>query len=344
MTNQPADKRAPTPPNPLDYFKPSAIPPTPAQLLKHARDFPFARAPRPKVALPRSFQLPKTDPEANQGPRGTCMIWSLYRVMRSEHRRLFGVVPDWSEEYGYADYNESEGTLCQDQGAYPHPAAERLVKVGVIPEASRPYLSTQLCQGTSMEERMLAQQMRATMYIRAYSDEDIKRIIYGDGPPHYGREVTACFVLATNFDPELFNGQYFVPTPAGEIWGGHAMTYDGWDDDLPCPDGSVGAWDDVNQWGFGWGNGGSVWMPYSVHRLPDWQGNGFGAWRDSFLSVHGINGVQEPIFTPTAECTDEVQAARNADEGIVLRVRDQYRTQTARNALTKAAQQIHNQG
>lgn len=53
----------------------------------------------------------------------------------------------------------------------------------------------------------------------------------------------------------------------------------------------------------------------------------------------------ETIVTPPFDdCAVEVQAAHDTDEGIVLRVRDQYRTQTARNALTKAAQQIHNQG
>jgi hypothetical protein len=49
------------------------------------------------------------------------------------------------------------------------------------------------------------------------------------------------------------------------------------------------------------------------------------------------------VVPPFEDCAEEVQTARNTDEGIVLRVRDQYKTQTARNALTKAARAIHDQ-
>ncbi len=46
---------------------------------------------------------------------------------------------------------------------------------------------------------------------------------------------------------------------------------------------------------------------------------------------------------PFDDCRTEVGAAHEADERIVLRVRDTYRTQTARNALSKAAREIREQ-
>jgi hypothetical protein len=72
----------------------------------------------------------------------------------------------------------------------------------------------------------------------------------------------------------------------------------------------------------------------------------------SGLVYEGRSATFEPIVPvpdpepspPFDGCATEVQAAHDTDEGIVLRVRSQYRTQTARNALAKAAQQIHNQG
>lgn len=46
---------------------------------------------------------------------------------------------------------------------------------------------------------------------------------------------------------------------------------------------------------------------------------------------------------PFDDCRAEVGAARAADERIVLKVRDRYKTQTARNALSKAAREIREQ-
>lgn len=68
----------------------------------------------------------------------------------------------------------------------------------------------------------------------------------------------------------------------------------------------------------------------------------------SGLIFEGRSAAFEPIVPvpdpPIVDCAMEVLDARNTDTGIVLRVRDQYRTQTARNALSKAAAAIQAQG
>ena len=72
---------------------------------------------------------------------------------------------------------------------------------------------------------------------------------------------------------------------------------------------------------------------------------------DSGLMLEGRSATFEPIVPvpdpepvpPFDGCDGEIALAHDADEAIVLRVRDQYKTQTARNALTKAANAIRDQ-
>jgi C1A family cysteine protease len=58
------------------------------------------------------------------------------------------------------------------------------------------------------------------------------------------------------------SGDIPIPTNIDDAIGGHAVSFDGFDDNHINLDGSKGAFLVKNSWGVGWGDKGYGWLPY----------------------------------------------------------------------------------
>jgi C1A family cysteine protease len=279
--------------NALDVFKPSAIPSE-----VDDRDYPFPRAKAlSPTALPRRFLLPE-DPADNQMDRGTCMIFTAEDIARNEARRSLGVLFDPSEEYGYARYNELDGTLGQDNGAFPRDAMAQVCE-GILLESLRPYRSTPLSQGTTEAERAEAAKRHAVEYVLCNTQFDEMAAIFES------RYVALCLTIMRNFVPDA---QGYVPLPdrGAGIWGGHAMRKTGWDLDM-VHNGFTGFWRCKNQWSQSWGDRGYFWIPMQIDNLRsvyDSNDQG-GTWHQGAYTLNGF--IDQTIPQPQPEPNPQPQ-------------------------------------
>lgn len=267
--------------NPLDFYKPGVTPYVhdPRDLMQPA---PRVTAP---TALPRAFSLPESAIE-NQGPEGSCGAFGSKRIAEWELQKQ-GLIVNLSAQFQYAETRKTMNTVCQDSGSDVRASMEVFTKIGAVSNNIAPYQTGQLCWVPDNQLESLASSYKAATYYKGERTVDnLKSMIYGTNGQD-GHKVSAIYVLYRNFQPDA-NG--CIPMPLGDLWGGHWMTYEGWNDDIRAPGWlHAGAFKVANQWDSTWGLKGYCYISYDHFMLDDQHG---GQWSE------GLYTLRYPTITP----------------------------------------------
>lgn len=242
----------------LDYFQPGTVRPE-----EDPRDYTTAAhpLPLPTEPLPAFFQLPAR-PVQNQGQRGACAAFGVGRTLTRavSLQTAPATYLDVSEEALYAEGRARINLTCQDGGSDPRINAAICCELGLPSEAAIPYLSRDLCwrPDAGLWSQRIVQ---GEKYVSLRTRDDVRTALYA------GHEPTICLTLYRNFAPDAAG---ILPMPSGAVWGGHCMTFVGWDFRNRKK-----YWIIENQWGSGWGNGGRAYLPDAYWDLHESQG---GVW------------------------------------------------------------------
>lgn len=256
----------------LDSLPTGAIP-SPAD----ERDFRFAPRALAPSALPRSAHISTyRRPARWQDFKGSCTTFGLTGILENEWRKA-GVDFDGSEDFFFARMHEIYGTLCQNGGIPTRDAARAVCDEGILTEVERPY-STDLCTGTTPDERARAFPQRASGYYVCDSVDAIKAAIASD------HGVLICMKV---FASMLDRPDGFVPFWSGRELGDHAQYIEDYDDDR-----FGGTFGVVGSWGVGLGDNGRTYIPYSFADLPYEAG---GIWLGDAWTFMGVAAAPQPV-------------------------------------------------
>lgn len=189
----------------------------------------------------------------DQGPVGSCVANAIMQAVRAAH--VNQGVPDpklGSRLFAYYNARAYTGDQHVDDGTYLRNCYAGLNRFGFCPEAAWPY-----AYGVPVNEmppwgayRAALDQHAPTVYTRIVSVgqvrlDDIKRAVVAGHCVTFGTRVSVPFC-----GNDLGTGP--IPPPLDlPIAGGHALCLVGYDGD---------AFQIVNSWGTGWGDGGYCWF------------------------------------------------------------------------------------
>ena len=219
------------------------------------RDYPVATY-RPDLlaaALPPSVDLRGANqpPIQNQGSLGSCVAWACVRAYRYAHRKQGTPDFDGSELFTYYNARAYQGWQDRDSGAYLRDGIKALAQHGNAEESTWPYVIGLFGNTPLLAAYDSAAKHQATRYLSVPNNEQaIKGVISGGYPVVFG------IVVYQNFP--MGNGVRVIPMPQGQVVGGHAMAYVGYDD-------ARQAYLVANSWGESWGVNGYAWLPYAYN-------------------------------------------------------------------------------
>ncbi len=216
-----------------------------------SRDFP-AMAYRPDIfaaPVPESFDLrgPHQPPIQNQGSLGSCVAWACTRAYRYVQRKMGLPDQDFSELATYYWARSYQGWTLQDSGAYLRDGIKALAEFGASEESFWPYDISRYREEPSAQSLANASEHQATRYLAVQNQqEQIKAVVAS------GYAIVFGIPIYQNFPQG--NGVWDIPTPQGQVIGGHAMTVIGYD---------LGGVLLANSWGSNWGVNGFARMPWA---------------------------------------------------------------------------------
>ncbi|MES1205010.1 MAG: C1 family peptidase [Pseudomonadota bacterium] len=186
----------------------------------------------------------------DQGGIGSCVAQAVMQAVRASQVKHGAVNPPLgSRLWTYYLSRAISGETDLDAGTFIRQAFAAIVKFGFPPESAFPYSdqneSFKLAPGPEVY-RQAFDQRQPTEYYRIF-EEGPDRVLTVKRALAQGHLVVFGTSVSNRFcGDDLGRGP--VMPPAGEpIAGGHAMTLVGYDGD---------AFDVVNSWGTGWGDGG----------------------------------------------------------------------------------------
>jgi len=236
--------------------------------LGYKKDIPDARDYKMRVSRAEIETLPPTvilndkTPVLDQGGLGSCVANAGDNVFKLRDYIVTGNFSNGSRLALYYWDREVDGTINSDEGSYLRTMAKVLADKGVPPEKLWPYIESKYKTRPPTSVDTEAIKSHADTYYRVDGDTatetltNIKAAIASQYPVMLG------FTVYNNFFNIGASGD--MPTGAGGIAGGHAVTVVGYDDTHTNLDGSKGALFIKNSWGAGWGAKGYFWMPYKV--------------------------------------------------------------------------------
>lgn len=167
--------------------------------------------------------------------------------------RKKGVEFDVSERQLYYDGRKLGGLLPKDVGMYPRDVLKVMRHQGVIPEKLCPYDTRLLNEEPSLLGQSFMPFFRIKSYHQVFSVRSVKAQL------DEGHAVMVNLPFYDSFRD--CTGWYGVPTE-DRFNGYHQVAIIAHDEELLCPDGSLGAFLIQNSWGQRWGKHGRAWIGY----------------------------------------------------------------------------------
>ena len=200
----------------------------------------------------------------DQGKQGSCVGWATAYAARTlaEAKRLDVGSKSAINQSAFSPsfvYNQIRRGDCEG-GSLPGDALELLATYGVAPLSDFPYSDKSCSLRPTSAVMSLAENYRIKDYKRLFNSHSsakhvaVRRSLADGHPVVIGMMVSNAFMRSQN---------RYVPAPEDEVdlaegaLGGHAMTVIGYDDAK-----FGGAFELINSWGTGWGNGGFIWVTY----------------------------------------------------------------------------------
>jgi C1A family cysteine protease len=212
----------------------------------------------PVVALPATVDLSSYCTSVkDQGPVGSCTAFSCVGMMEYFLRKNGVVIPDDLLSESFLYYNTRvliESTPATvDSGAYLRDVLKAMNRYGVCLEKTFPYSSnyslkpTQTAYSEGMKYQVIKYANIPTMNVNINNTlNDLKTFLQN------GMTFVGGIICYSNF----FNGSNgMIPLPAGNIIGGHAVLFVGYDDNRKV-------FKFKNSWGKNWGDKGYGYLPY----------------------------------------------------------------------------------
>jgi len=218
------------------------------------------------ASLPPRASLKEFAPTpGDQGNQGSCVGWAVGYAARTlaEARRLSVDARPEVDRTRFSPsfiYNQIRLGNCAD-GSYPSDALDLMTRVGVPLMRDFPYDARECARLPSSEDLNRAGEFRIKGYKRLFSSGSsakhvaVRRSLANGHPVVIGMMVSDAFMQS---------GERYIPAVDDlaalrlDQLGGHAMTVIGYDDTK-----FGGAFEVINSWGTGWGNGGFVWVTYT---------------------------------------------------------------------------------
>lgn len=227
-------------------------------------------------------------PIADQGSQGSCVCWALayYHTTHNEWVEHHWNVNDSQYQFSPAFvYNQTNGGA--DDGIPDSWAMELMLQQGVANLVDCPYTDSNCTNWPSESAYSHALRFRgdAGCWIWTRDTAGVHAI-----KQHLANGYTCCLGINVwgNFQYiGNYNNTYCVADTFGADYGGHDVTFVGYDDTITTHDGH-GAFKLANSWGTSWGTlGGFFWMSYQ-------------AVADTCLSQgYAIYLVERPAYQPT---------------------------------------------
>lgn len=214
-------------------------------------------------AAPLDFDLRNSDyrafvpPGGNQTSLGSCVYWSTGRGVRYAVRRQGFPDYDISELFGYFEGRKMRGWIDTDSGSYLRDAMDVWSKVGAPDEQYWPYDVSKFKLQPPQSAYANALDHQVTRYVKIPdgNDDAIDAVLAAGYPVCFGIPIYSNFPMG--------NGVGVIPNPTGQVIGGHAMMWIGYNKNTRMRP-------TLNQWGEGWGEGGIAQMSYDYsHQAQD---------------------------------------------------------------------------
>ena len=232
------------------------------------RDYPVSVI-APAITLPRSIRLDSRILSVrDQGFFPTCVGKSGASIMSAGFRGELATIPI------YKMCKQLDG-IPDAPGTYPRTAMKVMQKFGTCREWLLPYeLMNFPMPSISPAAQMESEKYRIKSYARAWGLTDIKQALAG------GHLLMGCMLVAENF--MFYRGDSIIGPPVGEIYGYHAVTVCGAEDDLR-------ALRIVNSYSKKWGNEGFGWVSYDYLMNFRW-------WPETWAVVIEVKRTAEEIY------------------------------------------------
>lgn len=215
------------------------------------------------ASLPAAVDLrPQFQPVYNQGMTNACVGFSTVGGLGEYFARKRGWAMRFSPRYLWNLGRKMEGSVDQNVGMYLEDAIKVIDNLGMLPEQSYPFLSTNpeepafaqvLTQLPSNAQIEQAKKFRISQGWERISSVHAMKKALSEGKP-----VVFAMMIFSNIN-EGVNGVIPMPGPQDEPLGGHAIVAVGYD--------NVRRHFIIrNSWGAEWGDKGYGYLPYDYFR------------------------------------------------------------------------------
>jgi C1A family cysteine protease len=207
----------------------------------------------------------------DQGNLGSCTANALAGLIGYFVKKSTGKEFAASRLFNYWYTRWLEGSLAEeDTGATIRGTMGSLAAFGTVAENLLPYSIETFMMEPAYRLGLMAQNFQAVKYVLIDQPgltgtsvlTGIKGQLFAGMPLEFGFEVF------TQFRSVGKDGLVAYPLPGDANIGGHAVVAVGYDDNIQCPNATVGAILCRNSWGSSWGMDGYFWLPYDYVTKP----------------------------------------------------------------------------
>jgi hypothetical protein len=251
----------------LRGYLPDTTSPRYAKLVHSSFDKLAPQLPAPTGTVTSEYRIPELLPCFNQMAWGSCVLNAWVGCLEILRGLESGTAQSLSRAWAYALCELEMGSFNKDTGTFPFLAADRLMQIGTVPEASFPYTASNLPALASSPAGFMQTHPSASLYIEASDNkitgafkidavgsarcDAVEQAIRANHPVVWaaGYDVQAL----TNWD---LGDPALMPPAAGVKTEGHSTLLTG-----VCRLATGVRWFRVrNSWDIDWGDNGYFWV------------------------------------------------------------------------------------
>lgn len=203
-------------------------------------------------------------PVKDQGDEGSCTAHAGTSAAELIFRKYLGKSPVFSPQYTYAKELLAQGDFPRDDGSDGTTLCGTLIASGCCEESLYPYVSGQILEPSSDQDKIAAQFRMGAFHGLVGSQTAIS--VLGNPTPW---PIEIGFTVYSSFESDATaqSGVMTVPSTSEQVLGGHEVLAVGYDIGVTPtlrPSNCPAALLVQNSWGTSWGITGRFWMPLEI--------------------------------------------------------------------------------